>query len=422
MGGIVARVITGSSMRRHGGGIRRRRDVAVSICAVGLTVLSLAACSSGNSQKSASNGAKQAVSAADLATFKANYEQSQQVPVFKSPGEPITNPGSLRGAKLMVIPVTSKLPICENIAKQIASLMPELGMTGKVWDNEGQPSQWASGVQAAIQGGYKAITFTCGVDPKAVAPQLEQAKKAGIIVTVSNGADASVSEVSPLLYGITTATQAKYESDNVETAFVQLDGLAHDALVVTSNENAQAPPVVKAIQAKYQTLCGSACGVTVTNVAIPDWSTKIQSSVQAALVANPKIKAIYCVFADQILYALPAVQAAHRSDVHIYTYGGDTAPIKAAMTNKALAANWTASQAWTGYQTVYQTLRGMVGMPPLAPADAAIPYRNITPNNAGEYFSADGGIGTDFVNGYRALFGQAPLSGSALAEAALAGR
>ena len=44
-----------------------------------------------------------------------------------------------------------------------------------------------------------------------------------------------------------------------------------------------------------------------------------------------------------------------------------------------------------------------------------------TPANINEYFSSSGGYGTDFVNGFRKLFGLPPLSGSALDAAASEG-
>jgi ribose transport system substrate-binding protein len=415
----------GNKVAGNTGSVRHKRRVALPISVIALTVLSLAACSSskGSGGSSGDNG-KQVVSATDLATFKASFADGQKVPEFKAPGEPISNPESLRGAKIMVIPVTSKLLVCEQIGKQLEAFAPQMGMTAKTWDNEGQPSQWASGIQAAIQGKYKAIIFACGVNPKSVVPQLEAAKKAGITVVTSNGGDTSLTSISPLLYGITTSDQIHYQQKNVEAAFVQSDGKAHDALIVTSNENVQAPPVVKAIQDKYQSVCGSDCNVQVANVAIPDWSTKIQSSVQATLVAHPNITAVYCIYAGQAAYAVPAVQASHRSDVSIYTYGGDTGPIEAAKSSKIIATNWAASPAWSAYQAYYQTFRGMTGLPALPPAQANAPYRDITPTSAVDYLdpSGDGGYGTAFVNGFRELFGLQPLAGAELIKAAKAGR
>lgn len=417
----MVELITRAVPRRH----RGRPVLALSIAA--LTMLPLAACSSSGSSTGTGGGGQassQVVSSADLATFKANIDAGQQVPVFTPPGEPIPNPESLRGAKIMVIPVASQIAVCEQVGKQLETFAPQMGMSAKTWDNAGQPSQWAAGIQAAVQGKYKAIIFACGVNPNSVKPQLEAAQKAGIVVVTSNGGDTTTTSISPLLYGITTSDQIKYQKLNVEAAFQNSAGKAHNALIVTSNENVQAPPIVKAIESRYQELCDSACKVKEINVPIPDWSTKIQSSVQAALVADPSITAVYCIYAGQAPFTVPAVQAAHRSDVKIYTYGGDTGPLKAEQSSDVIAVNWAASPAWSAYEVYYQAFRGMTGLPPLPPAKANAPYRAITPANVNEYLdpAGDGGYGTEFVNGFRKLFGLSPLSGTELVQAARAGR
>lgn len=405
----------------------RRAACAMSIAA--LTILPLAACSTSGGNAAGSGGAdssqgdsNQVVKSAQLTEFSNDIKAGEKVPDFTPPGEAIPNPESLRGAKIMVIPVTSKIAVCEQVGKQLEAFAPQMGMTAKTWDNSGQPSEWASGIQAAVQGGYKAIIFACGVNPVSVQPQLEEAKKAGITIVTSNGGDRTTKTVNPLLYGITTSDQVHYQQVNVEAAFVQSKGAPHHALIVTSNENVQAPPIVKAIEGKYDEVCGSDCKVTEINVPIPDWSTKIQSSVQAALVADPDVTAIYCIYAGQAPFAMPAVQAAHRDGVKIYTYGGDTGPLKAEQSGDVIAVNWAASPAWSAYQAYYQTFRGMTGQPALSPDKANPPYRAITPANVGEYFSGSGGYGTDFVNGFRQLFGLPPLAGAELDQAALAGR
>lgn len=417
----MVELITRAVRRGH----RRRSVLAISIAT--LTVLPLAACSSSENGSSAGDGGQassQVVSSADLATFKADLDAGQKIPEFVPPGEPIPNPESLRGAKVMVIPVASQIAVCEQVGKQLETFAPQLGMSAKTWDNAGQPSQWAAGIQAAVQGNYKAIIFACGVNPNSVKPQLEAAKNAGIVVVTSNGGDTTTTSISPLLYGITTSDQVKYQKLNVEYAFLNAQGKAHNAIIVTSNENVQAPPIVKAIESRYDELCGSACKVKEINIPIPDWSTKIQSSVQAALVADPSVTAVYCIYAGQAPFTVPAVQAAHRSDVKLYTYGGDTGPLKAEQSSDVIAVNWAASPAWSAYQVYYQTFRGMTGLPALAPAKANAPYRAITPGNVNEYLdpSGDGGYGTEFVNGFRKLFGLPPLSGTELAQAARAGR
>jgi len=402
-------------------GIRGRlQQKAVVLAAVALAAVALAACGSNGSAGSASSGNSggAVVSASQLAQMKATLSAQEQIPTYTAPGPAIANIASLRGDKVMVIPVSSQITTCEQQANVEAVIGPLLGMKVTVFNNSGDPSQWSEGIEDAVNGGYKAIIIECGIDPTAIAPQLTAAKKAGIVVVDQNVNDASVSQVSPLITAETTAWEDLQQQYNVMQAFIESGGKPMDALVITSDENVPAPGMVQAIQSEYSKLCGSACKVEVEDVSIPDWSTKVQPTVSAALLADPKITAIFCIYGGMINGAIPAVESAHRSGVHIYTFGGGNDQLKLEEGSNIVLSNFGPSGVWAGYLAYYQALLGLTHQKVLPPADAATPDRDFTPATANQIFTPDGGMGTAFLNGYRQLFGLPPLSGQALIAAA----
>lgn len=359
-----------------------------------------------------------AVTESTLSELKDTVAKASAVPTFTAPGPAIENVAALRG-KVMAIPVASQLQTCEQVAHVISSIGQQVGTPVTVFDNDGNPSQWATGIQNAILGGYSAIILICGINPAAIAPQLQSAISAGIKVM-----DYGWVFKSPLISG---ATVDPYDHDMrvlADAALVQAGGKATDALVITANEVPSAPDMVKSIQDEFQKKCGSACHVTVVNVPVAAWSTRIQSTMSSSLLAHPTITTVIPIFAGMLITGMPAVVQSHRAGVHVFTFGQGNVELKMQTTppgSQMIMADIGPSGPWAAYEAYYQTMLLLAGQQPMAQETAFTPNRNWTPGNINEYFSANGGYGTDFVNGFRKLLGLAPLSGSALDAAASEG-
>jgi ABC-type sugar transport system substrate-binding protein len=208
---------------------------------------------------------------------------------------------------------------------------------------------------------------------------------------------------------------------------VHSGGKPFNMLLITSKAVQGEPESVAAVTNEFNALCGSACRLYTTDVEVPDWSTKIQSTVQSFLLAHPDISVIYPLYSGEYLFALPGVQAAHKtgSVVLVGGFGNGTPEIQLqlAAPGSTVAIGQISSYAdWAAYEAYYQTALVLAGQSPRPYADTFTPNVLTTPSNAQAVLTGVGAYGDSFVNGYRGLFGLKPLSGAALMAAATVGQ
>jgi ABC-type sugar transport system substrate-binding protein len=389
-----------------------------------IVALALAACgASGGSSSGTTSAAGTSTGTltpgTTLAELKAAVTTASAVPAFTPPGPAISDPAALKGDKMMAIPDSSHLASCEQNAQVFASIGSDMGTPVTVFQNDGEPSQWEQGIETAIDEKYKAIALFCGINPDSIAPQLRQAIAAGIKV-VEYGALAA----SPLLTAETIAPYAQDDTALVDAALAETGGKPTNALIITANSVIEMPIMVAAIKAEFAKRCGSACKLTFVDIEVPDWATKVQSTVTSELIANPDITTLIPTFSGMLAYAVPGVQAARAKNVHIFTFGQGNTENKQQETppgSTMILGDINGSAQWTGYEAYYQTALVLSGQPPVPLEQAYAPGRMFTPQNVSEYFNNAGGFGTSFINGFRQLFGLPSLSGAALAAAAAQG-
>ena len=69
------------------------------------------------------------------------------------------------------------------------------------------------------------------------------------------------------------------------------------------------------------TVCGPGCKHRYVTVTVPTWSTKVQTSVQGALIADPTINYIVPLYDSMSQFVIPALTlTGHRKDVKIATF------------------------------------------------------------------------------------------------------
>jgi ribose transport system substrate-binding protein len=324
----------------------------------------------------------------------------------------------LKGKKIMIIPGSSQLAACVEIAQASAALANALGAQTKIFANDGTPSQHNSAIQEAIQGGYNAIQLECDFDPTTVAPAIAQAQAKGIKVVA---------------YGATQeeTTKSKIDGDTVDPytldgeaaawqAISQAGGKPFDAIAVTSNEAPATAQLQQGITSQLKKYCPD-CKLTNVNVPVPNWTNDISTTLSSALLRDPKATVVFPDYAGMLTYILQGIQSAHRTG-NIKTYlafGGGTPFIKlqtAEPGKSIIQSDIGGYPPWTGYLLLLQTARVLNGMPPIPLAKAIGPDRIATPQNAVNVLTT-GGWGTSWVNGFRKLLGLPALSGSALTSA-----
>jgi ribose transport system substrate-binding protein len=369
----------------------RRGGATVSVATAALLVL--AGCSTGGGTTAGGSGS--AVSASTLASLQKTVDDAKKSPVFVAPGASLTVGSSLKGKKIMIIPVSSEIEYCAHVSEDLASISKDLGMTATNFENSTGPAGWIQGVNQAINQHYDAIALVCGIDPATIAPQMAAAKAAGIPVVDYNLNDESVATPSTISASTSLPDHTAMKL-SVDAAVLAGKGKAVEAMLITSNENVPAPGMVKAAQTEMTKVCPS-CTLNVVNIPISDWATKIQSTVSSTLISRPKTTAVILVYDATVPLALPAVKSSGRTDVKIYGFGGTISSLKLMQTNKGIVGGiaGTTTEWWAAYTTMDQVVRVVSGNPALSASKAVTPLRFWTPDNVSELGKS---MTTEYVN------------------------
>jgi ribose transport system substrate-binding protein len=110
-----------------------------------------------------------------VAAAKAQYERYKAVPRFHAPG-PRVDASKARGMTIFNIPVTSQIPFVVSVGNSMKKISKQLGITFVDYVNQGQPTQWAQGMQQAIARKVDLIVLNTAPEPKLLGPQLAAAK------------------------------------------------------------------------------------------------------------------------------------------------------------------------------------------------------------------------------------------------------
>src|SRR3954452_13378137 len=116
----------------------------------------------------------------DTAGAKANLDSHRAVPTFKAPGPAFNAKAKAGGKTIFVIPASSQIPFVSTIAGHIARVAKMAGVKVTTWQNQGQPSQWVQGMDAAIAQKASAIVLLAGNDPAVLQPQTKASKAKGM--------------------------------------------------------------------------------------------------------------------------------------------------------------------------------------------------------------------------------------------------
>lgn len=343
-------------------------------------------------------------SSADLADLQAKIDRWSAVPKFQAPGDPIDT-AALKGKTVMNIPDSSGNPFAAAVAASEQEAAESVGVNFINCENQGQLTEWISCFNQAIQRNVDVINDFGGVDPRQLGPQIEAAKKAGIQVVAQN------------VYGFDQqpANGMKSVPTPYETAggllgdWVSLDtNRDADVLLMVSNEVIATESMVKGFEASFAEEC-SDCKVTVVNVPVKDWSTKIQSEVQSAMVRDPNLNYVVPIYDPMTQFVVPAITAGGKTgQVHVATFAGTPFVLKYLQDGDIVRMDIGENLDWLGYAFFDADLRLLAGEDVPTVMDQKTPLRIFTKDNideAGTPPTATDGYGDEYVSGFETLWG-----------------
>ena len=339
----------------------------------------------------------------DISGAKANLDKYRAVPQFSAPGPAFDAKAKAGGKTLFVIPASSQVPFVATINNHMKRIAAMAGVKLTTWQNQGQPSQWVQGMNAAIAQKASAIVLLAGNDPAALQPQIKAAKAKGIPTIVAHLYD----EHQPSAPNVGAVVNIPYNVAGrliADQAIVDSNGKA-DALVVTINQVKSTVPMVAGVKAEFAKYC-QGCKLKFTDVTIADIATKIQPNVQAALTGDPNINYVICLYdSAEAPFAEAAIRAAGRvGKVKISTFNGTPTVLKDVKSGDIVTMDVGENLEWIAYAIVDQSMRLMGGLPTVK--SEHVPVRIFDSSNIGEAGSAfTGGWGTSYISGYKNLWG-----------------
>jgi ribose transport system substrate-binding protein len=283
------------------------------------------------------------------------------------------------------------------------------GISMTTYANQGQPNQWATGIEQAINEKVDAIVLLAGADPSLLVPQLTSAKAAGIPVIVNhlyqNGTTPPDS-VKDLVAGYTTAPFNEAATLLADYAIANGDG-KNRILYITSDEVGPAVGQKNAFLAETTKLC-PACVVDVVNVPVTDWATKLQTETQSYLVAHPDTTWVIPIYDSMTPGVIAGInQAGKTNDVRVASYNGTPSILQLIVDKTPIVADIGESVDWLGYSAMDTVFRVMKTGTGLAGGNDKMPLRILDITNiaeAGNPPVATQGYGDTYVAGFQKLW------------------
>ena len=333
---------------------------------------------------------------------KAQLEPYRALPSFQAPGAAFDARACMKGKSILSIPASSAVPFIKTIQATMTKVAGDIGFTLKVWENQGQPSQWVQGFDYAISNKFNLIDLLAGADPRFLEPQVKAAKEAGLkgvaahLTGYEQAPPGGVTGVVPINYKKAGALLADW-------AIWKTDGNVN-AIVVTVNDVLSTASMMSGLKEEFEQHCKH-CKFTAVDVPIPDMPTKTQTNVQSALLADGTVNYVIPLYDVLSQWAVPAVTITGRQDkVKVATFNGTPFAIGMVQDGK-IEMDIGENLDWIGHAVTDAEMRMLCGLPTVT--DPKIPLLIFDKSNAataGKPPQASTGYGNAYIEGYRKLW------------------
>jgi ribose transport system substrate-binding protein len=381
--------------------LRIPRAIRVTLAAAVVTV-ALASC--GGSDQTSSDSSTSSATAANLQALKQQIDAAKQVPQFSYAGAAMDARAVVKGKSVVNVPWGTAVDYPVLVAEQMTRAAKEIGIDWETASVKG-PDQWAQATENAVARDPSLLSLLI-LDPRAVRPQIQNARSKGIDVSSlhfwdSSQADLAKQEDLTSWVGIDYLKPARTLADWT----IADSGGKADVLLIGGPDFTFNDPVIATMRAEYAKYCPG-CNFKVANIPAADWASKIPTTVVAEVQKNPNLGYVIP-FSDP---AAPSVidglrQANATGRVKVIGYGAE--PFVLDMVRKGdVAFDCGYSVVWTGYAFVDQLVRTLDGS--RVDSDIKNGMRCFDQSNvqeAGNPAVNGEGFGDAYLGGYRKLWG-----------------
>jgi len=337
----------------------------------------------------------------EAARAREQLEPYRQLPKFQEPGAAFDARACMKGKSILTIPASSAVPFIKTIQDSMVKVAADVGFTIKVWENQGQVTQWVQGFDYAINNKFQLIDLLAGADPRFLEPQVKAAKAAGLMVVAAH----LTGYEQPIPGGVTGVVPIDYKRAGAllaDWAIWKADGKV-DAAVMGVSGVLSTDSMVSGIKEEFAK-CPS-CKASYINVTIPEMAIKTQTDAQGALTADPGINYMIPIYDVLSQWVVPAVTITGRADkVKIATFNGTPFAVTMVQDGKiemdiGESLGWIARSILDGY------MRRFAGLPD--DKELYVPLYIFDKSNAqtaGVPAGYDTGYGNQHVDGYAKLW------------------
>jgi len=329
---------------------------------------------------------------------KQQLDAYRGLPKFVSAGPGFDAKKCMADKSILGIPVSSANPFTKNINKAMGDVAKKVGFKFTEWENQGQPSQWVQGMNYAINNKYNLIDLLGGTDPRVLAPQVKAATGAGIKVIASHYSGFE-QPAPPGASGVVAIDYFKAGQLLADWAIWKTDGKVN-ALVIVSSEVNSTESMINGIKEEFEKHCKS-CKYKIVNAPVPEWSTKIQPTVQSALIGDASINYIIPIYDSMSQFVVPAITITGKQEqVKIATFNG-TPFVLGLVQQGQVEMDIGENLDWIGHAIMDAEMRMLCGLPEVK--DPKIPFYIFDKSNAASAGSPpqlSTGYGDAYIKGY----------------------
>jgi ribose transport system substrate-binding protein len=315
------------------------------------------------------------------------------VPKFHAAGPAFDARKLMAGKSILSIPGPSNDPWYEHVLDGMKAAAAAVGYPFSAHPTQGQLAQYREGLGSAITKKPSLVDLLAGPDPRALKPEIDAVKAAGIKVVVSH--DFGIEDVVPNVdynLGVDYNRAGRLLADWVITK----DTKAH-VLVLVSDEIASADPTRKGISSEFDQYGGRHIQYKFVNVPIAEWESGIKPAVKSAIAADPNLTYVICIYDSMSPFVAPAIaEAKAEGKVKVIGFNGSPLALDLIRAGK-MEMDLGESLAWAGYAIADAEMRIIGGKG--AVKSMNIPFRVFTKENA-----ADAGVPATFDKGYGDTF------------------
>jgi ribose transport system substrate-binding protein len=337
----------------------------------------------------------------EAAKAREQLEPYRNLPTFQPPGEAFDAAACMKDKAILTIPASSAVPFIKTIQATMSKVAKDVGFNLKVWENQGQPTQWVQGFDYAINNKFNLIDLLAGADPRFVEPQVKAAEAAGLKVVASH----LTGYEQPLPGGVSGVVPIDYKRAGAllaDWAIWKTDGKVN-AIVVGVSDVLSTDSMFSGIKEEFAK-CPN-CKASYINVSIPEMATKTQTNVQSALTADPSVNYVIPIYDVLTQWVVPAVTITGRTDkVKVATFNGTPFAIGMVQEGK-IEVDIGENLDWIGRAVIDAEMRMLCGLPTVK--DPKIPLLIFDKSNAdtaGKPPQVNTGYGDAYVDGYRKLW------------------